>query len=550
MNIGNNGGQREIKEKIIDEKEVEKMIRSRENEIRKKCTDYENCVKISEMLSEEIPKNSSVSNKIVFLGESINIYPKNEDEYPKTPDLIFAYDSEKKGILVEIKSSLPSRHSANYERNMLNRLCDLKKYFQEMKEFDEHEVWLIVSEHDYGSVIEFVYEKNYQELDFLRNSDFSFALWYFCTKDKRGKEGLFINHRRGEIYCPLIDERKSFYSESVLLLGNKAYFVSDKPPAVEYTMMFILDKIIPYLGSLVERGEYPEEKLLYLTNKELMERIREIRYLTISGDNLDGDWIKDALEKLSQINVLKKDESTGTPKYGFPIKFRSRRIGQDVYKTFAEREIALDLDLRIKSREIEDLSPTRMPYIPNANALPIIEFVETVVYHGGLTTIETLKKTLHKDNIHHERTCSSTLGFTESPFINYVRVTDLGAEFADSGEFTKRKTFHKQAMKTVKLYKIIYDNLSDEKSLKSEKIEQIIQKERKRAGLEEYSESSISENAKTLMNWMKYTGNAKRRRGYYSMNIPLPILTKEEYGKNNTIQLSLEDFISDSDDKN
>lgn len=541
----NNKGQEMIKKKVIDEKELQEMIKSKENEIRKRCTDYENCVKISEMLAEKIPKYSSIDNKIIFLGESIKIYPNDENEYPKTPDLVFAYDSKRKGILIEIKSSLPSRHSVDFEKNMLNRLCDLKKYFQEMKEFDKHEVWLIVSEHDYGAVIELIYEKNYQELDFLKNSDYNFTLWYFCTKDKRGKDGLFINLMRGEIYCPLINEKKSFFSEKMLLVGNKTYFVSDKPPAVEYTMMFILDKIIPHLGSLIERGEYPEGKFLYLTHKELMGRIREIRHLTISGNNLNGGWIRDALEKLSQINVLKKDESTETPKYGFPIKFRSRRIGQDIYKAFAENEIAFELDLKVKSKQIEDFSPTKMPYIPNANALPIVEFVETVVYYGGLTTIETLKSILHKENIHHERKCSDTLGFTESPFINYVRITDLGAVFADSDEFTKRRIFHEQAMETVRLYKIIYDNLLREKSLKSEIIEHLIQEERKKSGLEEYSESSISENTKTLMNWMIYTGNAKRKRKRYLIDTLSLIPTRKELKEDKMIQISLEDFVSD-----
>ncbi|MBU7038623.1 MAG: AAA-associated domain-containing protein [Theionarchaea archaeon] len=530
------------RENELDEGELQKVIKKRENEIRKKCTDYEYCVMISEMLAEEIPKLSSMDDEISFLGESIKINPMNEDEDPKTPDLTFAYGSRRKGILIEIKSSLPNRNSADFEANMLNRLSDLKKYFQEMKEFDRHEVWLIVSEHDYGSVIEFL-ERNYQQLDFLKNSPHDFSLWYFCTKDKRNKDGLYINHVRGEILCPLISQQRNFYSERILLLGKKTYFVSQKPPAVEYTMKFILEMIIPCLESLVERGEYRKEEFLYLSREELMERIRSLKPLTISGNDLNSEWIKDALEKLSQINVLKKDDSTGTSRYGFPLKFRSRRIGPDIYKDFAEKETAFDFGLRVKPKETEGVSPTKMPYVPNADALPIVRFVEAVAYHGGLTTIDTLKNTLHKENIHHERKCSDTLGFTESPFMSYVRITDLGSIFADSDEFTKKKIFHEQALKTVKLYRTIYDNLSEDKGLNPKKIQHLIQEERKRAGLRVYGDSSIPENTRTLMNWLVYTGNAKRRREIYFLCIPSAIPTRRDLRIHKEKQLSLNDFF-------
>jgi len=540
----NNKGQKQREKKVIDDKELEKKIESRENEIRKKCTDYENCVLISEMLAEELPKLSSEDKEIIFLGESIRIHPKKINENPKTPDLTFAYDSKRKGILIEIKSSLPSRHSDDFEKNMLNRLCNLRKYFQEMKEFDKHEVWLIASEHDYGNVIEFVYEKDYGELNFLKNPDYNFTLWYFSTRDKLGKDGLFINHVRGEVYCPLIDKKKGFNSEKILLIGNKTYFVSDRPQAVEYTMRIIMERIVPYLKSLMEKGQYPEEKFLYLTLGELMKRIREIGSLSISGNSPEKDWIRDALEKLSQINVLKKDESSGDAKYGFPLEFRSRRIGPEIYRTFAVNEIAFEFDLKVKATKAEIVTPTRVSYIPNANAAPIVEFVEKVNYFGGLTTIETLKNSLRKENIHHEKKCSETLEFTESPFINYVRITNLGIEFVSSEEFTRKRIFHKQATKTVKLYKFIYDNLSMERNLTSDEIEQLIQEERKRDGLEEYSESSISENRRTLMNWMIYTENAiKRKKGRYALIIPSPIPTRKEPKKDKTEQQSLNDFF-------
>ena len=542
----NSEGQNQGEKKIIDDKELEKKIKSKENEIRKKCTDYENSVLITEMLAEEIPKLSSEDKKIIFLGESFRIHPKKRNEKPKTPDLTFEYDSKRKGILVEIKSSLPSRHSDDFEKNMLNRLCSLKKYFQEMKDFEKHEVWLITSEHDYGSVIEFVYEKDYEELNFLRNPDYGFTLWYFTTRDKLGKDGLFINYARGEVHCPLIDKKKGFNSEKILLIGNKTYFVSDRPQAVEYTMRIIMERIIPYLKSLMEKGQYPEERFLYLTLEELMKRMREIGSLSISGKSPKKDWIRDALEKLSQINVLKKDESFGDAKYGFPLEFRSRRIGSEIYRTFAEKEIALEFDLKMKARRAELVTPTRISYIPNANAVPIVEFAEKVNYFGGLTTIETLKNSLRKENIHHEKKCSEALGFTESPFINYVRITNLGREFVRSEEFTKKRIFHEQAVKTVKLYRIIHDNLSMEKNLTSDKIEQLIQEERKKDCLEEYSESSISENRRTLMNWMIYTGNViKRRKGRYALIIPSPISTQKESKEDKTEQESLNGYLKE-----
>lgn len=240
---------------------------------------------------------------------------------------------------------------------------------------------------------------------------------------------------------------------------------------------------------------------------------------------------------------MKKDDSTGTSRYGFPLKFRSRRIGADIYKDFAEKEIAFDFGLRARPKETEGVSPARVPYIPNADALPIARFVEAVNYHGGLTTIETLKNTLHKKNIHHERKCSDTLGFTESPFMNYVRVTDLGRVFADSDEFTKKKIFHEQALKTVKLYKAVYDSLCIENSLISERIEHLIQEERKQAGLETYNESSISENTRTLMNWLLYTGNAKRKRGIYFLDFPSTVPTRREFEVREGKQLTIEKFL-------
>jgi hypothetical protein len=437
----------------------------------------------------------------------------------------------------------------DYESKMSNRLLKLKNKFQKFKKYDEHEVWLVVRSEDVGNVNEFIfnesYRKKFPELNFLLDPQYHFTLFHFSNKNKLNDDGIFIYYQQGNPLYDGFNVKEGFEDKLISLYGSRTFFTKDRPQAVEYIMRFIIERLFPLIMKKIEKGEIPTTNdSVYLTIEQIMELIRSLPLLSFSKDIPEKNWILDGLAKLEEIEVIGRIVFDDRTSYKFDMKERFRKVGDNIYETFAKKELAYEFDL--KEKKEPKITPTEIPYIPNAKITPLLQFLDRLKYFGSFASLKSLKESLGKENIHHEWKSAEFLGFCEGIFSDQIRLTKKGEQFLESDKIKKKEIFHEQALNNIKLYSVVYEKFKIEKTLSARRIEKIIDEVRVEEGREGYGDSTLKEITRTLIGWLLYTENiAKFKQSWYRINSPKKIIETSKEIKKEKEQKSLNGFFND-----
>jgi hypothetical protein len=230
-----------------------------------------------------------------------------------TPDIVVLCENEKKGLIFELKWSLPSREDLLEEK-----IKELEKYLKPCsnwkpggKVVDCHDLVLICHIDDVQKTVDMIKKlSDVKEYSFLKEE--GFALWsWTITPPKSGerKEELRLfwvyGKTRNEQIERLIQTPGGILiPEAVLMyLRFSLTFVKEKPP-IQYTMTVLVQHILAPFQQVPEKKSYEiEVDWIYEQMKKLFPSWHEFDVPTIQ---VKRGWIREALEKFWELKLVEK----------------------------------------------------------------------------------------------------------------------------------------------------------------------------------------------------------------------------------------------------
>jgi len=295
------------------------------------------------------------------------------------PDLVAVFGNDKKGLLFEIKWSLPMD-----KRYLEQEIKELKKYVEPLYEWktssgsvEFHDVVLVCHIDDARRAIETITElsKN-SEYACFKNA--GFAVWsWFINPPKAGgqKEELrFLSSygsTRNERIEKLIQQVGGILiPEDVLTHLRFTYiFIPEKPP-VQYTMTVLVQNVFPTFQRGPERDFYEIDiDTIYERMKTFFPSAHEFDTETIQ---IKRRWITEAIERLQDLKLAERIVGT-SDKWRVPIPtLRTRRPIQDAICNKMAREAIKYAKRRWAAR---GRMPKPLPKVRPVKQKPLTDFV-------------------------------------------------------------------------------------------------------------------------------------------------------------------------------
>jgi len=229
------------------------------------------------------------------------------------PDLVATYDNNRKGLIFELKWSLP------FDETILEKeIKELKKYaipcsswLKSSDTVDFHDLVLICHIEDAQRTVDMIKKlSNDTEYDFLRKE--GFAVWsWTITSPKLGerKEELrlfpvFGKTRNQTIEAAINQSGGILFPEDVLTFLRFSFtFVRQKPP-IQYTTTILIQNICPTFQQKSYRDFYEiHVDMIYERANNFFPSWHEFDKETIQ---IKRRWIKEALEKLWELKLCEK----------------------------------------------------------------------------------------------------------------------------------------------------------------------------------------------------------------------------------------------------
>lgn len=246
----------------------------------------------------------------------VGIETKLRNSYGKviTPDLVALYNSRRKGLVFELKWSLPFG-----EQLLEKEVKELKKYVVPCSQWknstsrvDYHDLIFVCHIEDSQRMIRMV-EKVAKEqgYDFLTRN--GFAIWVWTISASRGgerKEHLIIRNIYGKTRNHIIENVMSPPSglilpeESLTYLRSSFSFTREKPP-IQYTMIALIHHVFSQFQN-PERGRAVYEittDMIYEKAKVLFPPWHEQDVETIQAKRR---WIAETLKALFLLKIIGK----------------------------------------------------------------------------------------------------------------------------------------------------------------------------------------------------------------------------------------------------
>jgi len=269
---------------------------------------YSDTVAILFAIRHLLIKNPQVAR---FIGVESKL--KDQKGNYVRPDLVSVYGNDKKGLLFEIKWSLP------IDKNYLEQeIKALKKYMAPLSEWktssrsvDFHDVVLVCHIDDARRAVESISELSESpEYDIFKNE--GFAVWsWFINPPKAGgqKEELRFLPSYGKTRNDSIEELIHqvggiLIAEEVLTHLRFTYtFIPQKPP-VQYTMSVLVQNVFPTFQRGPERDFYEiDVDTIYERMKTFFPSAHEFDAETIQ---IKRRWITEAIERLRDLKLAER----------------------------------------------------------------------------------------------------------------------------------------------------------------------------------------------------------------------------------------------------
>ena len=313
---------------------------------------YSDTVAICFAVHNFLSKNPNIAK---FIGIEHDL--RNTAGHIITPDITAAYDNNKKGLLFEIKWSLPLD-----EFLLKKEIEELERYFvpcvdwgKNLEDAGTQDLILICHIDDVQRTTDML--KRYlmeKPKSFLGKEGFAIWSWTITPPKHGGRKeemrlfsvyGKTRNEKIEELIC---QPGGILFPEEVLTYLRFSYtFIKEKPP-LQYTMTVLIQNILSSFQSSSERESQDiHVDMIYERSKSFFPSWHSYNAETIQ---VKRKWIREALEKPCELNlcarVLKKDDWWKIP---IPL-IRTRKPIQEVLCKKAAKAYLKQMKLKKKGR--------------------------------------------------------------------------------------------------------------------------------------------------------------------------------------------------------
>lgn len=268
---------------------------------------YSDTVAVLLAIHQMFLKNPEIAR---FVGVEYKL--KNSKGNFLKPDLVAQYDQNSKGLLFEVKWSLP------FDNELLEKeLKGLKKYtdvFTNWKTSDgkvqKHDLVLICHIDDAKRAVDAVKElATESDCRFMQQEGFSIWGWILNPAKRSHKEELRFLHCYGKIGNLELEKMIHITGgivvpEEVLTYLRYLFsFIPEKPP-VQYTIAVLVQNIFPTFQKSVEKELYELDiDLLYERTKSFFPSWQLFDSKTVQ---VKRRWISEAIEKLCDLGLAER----------------------------------------------------------------------------------------------------------------------------------------------------------------------------------------------------------------------------------------------------
>jgi len=292
---------------------------------------YADSVAVLSAIHNLIKKNPSIAR---FIGIEHKLIDHEGNDV--TPDLVALYDQNKKGLIFELKWSLPLK-----EEYLEKELKELKRYtnpFQNWRtstgRVDYHDMVLVCHIDDAKRAVDMIAKiSDGPGYEFFKLDGFAVWTWNIvASRSGERKEELRFFQVYGKTRNDILETTISqpvgiLIAEEVLRYLRFTFsFIRQKPP-VQYTMTILIQNIFPSFQQKPERSYYEiETDLIYNRAKPFFPSWHEADVKTVQ---MKRGWIREALEKLWELDLV--DKLLDKPDWWrFPIPtLKTRRPAQE-----------------------------------------------------------------------------------------------------------------------------------------------------------------------------------------------------------------------------
>jgi len=229
------------------------------------------------------------------------------------PDLVAQYDQDTKGMLFEVKWSLPFD-----EEKLLKKLRELKKYTDTLRNWstnngtvDTHDLILVCHIDDARRVVESLPQLlTSKDYEFIKDEGFAVWGWILnpAKRDSHKEEMRFL-HCYGKISNRQLENMIAqtggiVVTEDVLTYLRFTFaFIPEKPP-IQYTIAVLVQNILPSFQRSVEKENYElDADLIYERAKSFFPSWSEFDTETIQTKRR---WLIEAIEELCDLGLAEK----------------------------------------------------------------------------------------------------------------------------------------------------------------------------------------------------------------------------------------------------
>jgi len=229
------------------------------------------------------------------------------------PDLVAQYDQNTKGMLFEVKWSLPYD-----EEKLLKELRKLKKYADSFRNWktgsgavDKHDLVLVCHISDAKRVVDSI-KQLFIDSEYAFMKTEGFAIWgWILNPAKRGKreeEMRFLHCFGGtgnsQLETMIGQTGGIVVTQDVLRYLRFTFaFIPEKPP-IQYMMAILIQNVFPSFQRSVEKDEYKLDiDLIYERAKSFFPSWHEFDAETIQTKRR---WIIEALDKLCDLKLAER----------------------------------------------------------------------------------------------------------------------------------------------------------------------------------------------------------------------------------------------------
>jgi len=248
-----------------------------------------------------------------------------------TPDAIFQCDNDMKGIVCEIKTSLPASNEYLLKdmKDQIEKYSNIQKGWQTSSEkIPEHSILLFVHRTD-SKRLDSMLQKWINDDEIKTDKNICVADWQSIKPFKVGaRDTTLLSHRSGTTNCDYFDSKLKedieIFTDDISMEYETRKFVKSAPPDL-YIMTILYQDVFPAFAN--------ENEEFTVSIEELMKTLTDY-YTSWSG--LQGEqsqirrkWIIKAMDKFCEIKIAEKisDET-----YNYTIKW-AKKIPKD-YKSY------------------------------------------------------------------------------------------------------------------------------------------------------------------------------------------------------------------------